>query len=263
MTPTTKAQVFSSGGGTQSCAIAALIVQGRLPKPDICVIADTGYENHRTWEYTDAIVAPALQDCGVEVCRILAADWASLWGKGVFATSGQLMIPAYTDQSGVISKLSTYCSNAWKQEVVDRWLSKACGLTRSQFVKWIGFSRDEVKRVFRMAKGEEYLKGLIRFPLVRDVQTTRHEAIQIVADMGWPTPPRSRCWMCPNQNDHEWREIKADVNMWASAVAFEDAFRLRDPHAFCHKSGKPLREVDFTEEDDLFAGKCESGGCFL
>lgn len=258
-----KAQVFSSGGGTQSCAIAALIVQGRLPKPDICVIADTGYENHRTWEYLDAVIAPALDGCGLEVFRVLAKDFAAPWGRDVFATSGQLMIPAFTDQSGQVSKLSTYCSNAWKQEVVDRWLSKACGLTRSHYVKWIGFSRDEVKRVFRMAKGEEYLKGLIRFPLVRDVPTTRQEAIQIVKDMGWPTPPRSRCWMCPNQNDHEWREIKADADMWGKATQFEDAFRLRDPHAFCHKSGKPLREVDFTEEDDLFAGKCESGGCFL
>jgi len=261
------AQVFSSGGGTQSCCIAALIVRGRLPKPDICVIADTGYENDRTWEYLDAIVAPALTGCGVEVCRILASEWASPWGNPSvhhgFASSGQLMIPAYTDQSGVVSKLSTYCSNAWKQEVVDRWLSKACGLTRSKVVKWIGFSRDEVRRVFRMAKGEGYAKGLIRFPLVRDVPTTRQEAIQIVEDMGWPTPPRSRCWMCPNQNDHEWMEIKADPSMWGKATRFEDDFRKRDPHAFCHKSGKPLREVDFSEDDDLFAGKCESGGCFV
>jgi hypothetical protein len=114
-----------------------------------------------------------------------------------------------------------------------------------------------------MAKGDEYEKGLIRFPLVRDVPTTRQEAIKIVQDMGWPTPPRSRCWMCPNQNDHEWREIKSDAEMWSKATAFEDAFRLRDPYAYCHKSGKTLREVDFREEDDLFSGKCESGGCFL
>lgn len=264
----TKAQVFSSGGGTQSCAIAALIVQGRLPKPDICVIADTGYENHRTWEYLDAVVRPALQSVGLYVHRVTAHQWAAKWtgitlGCGAFSQTGKLSIPAYTDIDGPVGKLPTFCSNGWKQDAVDRWLSVTQGLTRSQFVKWIGFSRDEVKRVFRMAKGEEYLKGLIRFPLVRDVPTTRQEAIQIVEDMGWPTPPRSRCWMCPNQNDHEWREIKADPCMWELATGFDDTIRLRDPHAFCHKSGKPLREVDFREEDDLFAGKCESGGCFL
>lgn len=172
-----KVQVFSSGGGTQSCYIAALIVQGRLPKPDICVIADTGYENHRTWEYMDKVIAPALAGVGCEIHRVSAREYAAPWGRDVFAGSGQLMIPAYTDMSGVVgklSKLSTYCSNAWKQEVVDRWLSKERGITRSHYVKWIGFIRDEVKRVFRMAKGEEYQKGLIRFPLIADVPTTRH-----------------------------------------------------------------------------------------
>lgn len=267
---TNKLQVFSSGGGTQSCCIAALIVQGKLPHPDICVIADTGYENHRTWEYLYDVVMPELVAAGVEVHRIEAHEYAAPRGnpkthKG-FAASGQLMIPAYTDMSGVVgklSKLSTYCSGAWKQEVVDRWLSKERGVTRSMMVKWIGFSRDEVKRVFRMAKGEEYQKGLIRFPLIHDVPTTRQEAINIVKAMGWPEPPRSRCYNCPNQNDHEWREIKADQEMWPLAIQFERDFRLRDKHAFLHRSGKPIDEVDFTEEDDLFAGKCESGNCFL
>jgi hypothetical protein len=51
--------------------------------------------------------------------------------------------------------------------------------------------------------------------------------------------------------------------MWEKALAFEDEMRKRDNHAFLHRSGVPLREVDFTEEDDLFTGKCDSGGCFL
>lgn len=270
MNETTKAQVFSSGGGTQSCAIAALIVQGRLPKPDICVIADTGFENDRTWEYLDAVTRPALKSVGVDVHRVLASDWAAQRGNPLqhsgFASSGQLMIPAYTDMNGVVghlSKLSTYCSGAWKKEVVDRWLSQEMGLTRSHCIKWIGFSRDEVKRIFRMAKGEEYQKGLIWFPFASYIPTTRQEAIQIVRDMGWPEPPRSRCWMCPNQNDHEWREIKRDPVMWPRACAFEREFRKRDSHAFLHRSGAILEKVDFTEEDDLFAGKCESGGCFI
>jgi len=37
-----RTQVWASGGGVQSTAIAALIVLGRLPKPDLAVIADTG-----------------------------------------------------------------------------------------------------------------------------------------------------------------------------------------------------------------------------
>jgi hypothetical protein len=69
--------------------------------------------------------------------------------------------------------------------------------------------------------------------------------------------------MCPNQSDYEWREIRKDASMWEKALSFEDEMRKRDSHAFLHRSGVPLRDVDFTEEDDLFTGKCDSGGCFL
>ena len=43
--------VWSYGGGTQTAAIAVLILQGRLPKPDIAVMADTGREIASTWDY--------------------------------------------------------------------------------------------------------------------------------------------------------------------------------------------------------------------
>lgn len=259
--------VFSSGGGTQSCCIAALIVQGKLPKPDICVIADTGYENQRTWEYQDAVIVPALKSVGVEVERIKASEWSAPWTRGsspVYSTSGHLLLGAYTNQTGCVSKLSSgYCSHAWKVEPIDRWLSAQKGITRSKYKKWIGFSYDEVKRIHRMAKTEEYLRGLVWFPLLNGCPTTRYESIRVVERMGWPTPPRSRCWMCPNQSDYEWREIKADPDMWQKACEMEDQIRSIDRHAFLHSTGIPLRDVDFSEDDDLFTGKCDSGGCFL
>lgn len=52
--------IWNSGGGTQSAAIAALIVTGKLPKPDLAVIADTGRERSSTWDYLDRHIAPAL-----------------------------------------------------------------------------------------------------------------------------------------------------------------------------------------------------------
>ena len=38
------AQIWSCGGGTQSGAMAVLIAQGRLPKPDLCYMTDTGWQ---------------------------------------------------------------------------------------------------------------------------------------------------------------------------------------------------------------------------
>jgi hypothetical protein len=255
-------EVFSSGGGTQSSAIAALIVQGKLPKPDFVLIADTGREMPSTWEYLDTVTAPALKGVGIEVHRIKASEWVNNWGRGVFATNGDLIIPAFTNINGS-GKLSAFCSKAWKVEVVNRWLSKMHGITRSKFRKWIGFSVDEPKRWKNMKKGKEFESGLIRLPLVDDLPTMREESIQIVEQMGWPTPPRSRCFDCPNQTDFEWLEVSRDPALWAASVARDEFIRTRDEHAFVHSSLRPLSEVDLSAADDVFSGSCPSGECFL
>ena len=59
-----RTQIWSSGGGTQSCAIAAMIVLGELEKPDLAIIVDTERECSTTWEYHDCYVAPALANVG-------------------------------------------------------------------------------------------------------------------------------------------------------------------------------------------------------
>jgi hypothetical protein len=252
------------GGGTQSTAISALIAQGQLPKPDFTVIADTGREMPTTWQYLDAIVRPAFAAIGLEIFRISTKDFAAPRGRQIFATSGQLMIPAFSNKSGEPSKLTAFCSGAWKQEVTGRWLSLTQQLTRSKYRKWIGFSLDETRRIAQMQKGKEYLAGLIRFPLVHDIPTRRQGAIRIVENMGWPKPPRSRCWMCPNQSDMEWSEVATDYpHLFSDAIELDESIRERDPHAFLHSTIKPLKDADLSKPDDLFSGSCPSGECFL
>jgi 3'-phosphoadenosine 5'-phosphosulfate sulfotransferase (PAPS reductase)/FAD synthetase len=90
-----RSEVWSCGGGTQSVAIAALICQGRLPKPDVSVIADTGYEKQSTWDYYESVLKPNLSKVGVDLVRVTRAEWACDWGKGLFATSGDLLMPAF------------------------------------------------------------------------------------------------------------------------------------------------------------------------
>ena len=92
----------------------------------------------------------------------------------------------------------------------------------------------------------------------------RQEAIRVVERMGWPTPPRSRCWMCPNQSDREWREVQQNHQAeFAKAIELDEAIRERDPNAYLHSTIKPLRDADLSEEDDLFSGSCASGECFI
>lgn len=255
------AQVWHCGGGTQSCAIAALIIEGVLPKPDYSLIADTGREAGTTWSYLDLVLRPALSKVGVEIWRVKAADLGYA-KEALFTEKGELLPPMFTTESGATGKLTNFCNRWWKQDSMQRHMSSK-GLTRSKYRSWIGFSFDEQKRYFRMMEGEDYKRGLYWFPLV-EKRLRRHESIEIVKAMGWPDPPRSRCWMCPNQSDNEWREIKENSPAeFAAAIAVEKEIQARDPNAWLHKSCVPIGEVDFTAPADLFNRACDSGDCFV
>ena len=258
-------EVFKSGGGTQSTAIAALIIQGRLPKPDFVVIADTGMERETTWQYMDQVTAPALKKIGIEVHRPTREKYAykhdDLWnGKGT------ILIPAFTDRTvGQIGKLDGYCSKWWKVEVAQNYLRREFGIKPAQCKNWIGFSIDETKRVFGMMVSDDYKAGRIRLPLVDDVPMKRqHSKDYVTQIMGWPDPPRSACWMCPNMPDAEWKSLTPEEH--EKACQKDEAMRERDPNAFLHYSCRPLREVDFDANRDLpglddYA--CSSGVCFV
>lgn len=255
-------QVWSCGGGTQSCAIAALIVQGRLPKPDISVIADTGRETKTTWEYLDEVLRPAFATIGLEIHRISAAEWSYYHKTGheLFNSKGTLQIPAFSDITGQVSKFPAYCSSAWKQEPIDRWL-RSKGVKKRQAVKWIGFSKNEQIRWVRTTRSKDFLAGLIRLPLVHDVPMTREDCLQVVNSLGWPFPPRSRCFDCPNQSDFEWLSLSPEE--FALAVERDKFIRTKDPHAWLHRSCVPLDQVDFSQPEDKFSRPCDSGQCFV
>ena len=94
-------EIFSHGGGTQSAAITALIIQGRLPKPDFVCIVDTERERKTTWEYLDAIIRPALHSIGLEVHRIHKNEWGTKQPDGKDYLShnrNTILLPAFTNQ---------------------------------------------------------------------------------------------------------------------------------------------------------------------
>lgn len=253
-------EIFSSGGGTQSAAITAMIAQGRLPKPDFAVIVDTERERSAVWAYHDAIIRPALASVGVDIYRVKKSEYAKsdLWST----TGATLQIPAFTNQTGEPGKMPSFCSNEWKLRVFQRFCREMGVETRHQR-RWIGFSLDETRRAVKMMGGEDYAAGLIRFPLIHDIPMRRHQAIALVKKMGWPTPPRSACWMCPNQTDTEWRDLKANYPAdFALAVGLEKEVQKTDPFAWLHQACVPLDQIDFDAPEDLFDRACNSGGCF-
>lgn len=253
--------VWSCGGGTQSAAIAALIVQGKLPKPDAAVISDTGREGSATWRYYEDVLRPNLARVGVDLVRLPHSFDGSGWNT-VDLYGGKddqtILIPMYTTHGGgsKLSQTSKFCSNEWKARPVERFY-RSLGLTGGTI--WIGFSIDEFERMRSFDPRAKWNHG---YPLI-DLRMNRGDCVAEVERVGWPEAPRSACWMCSYRTDAEWRRLKAaDPEDFQKAVALEKDAQAVDPTLYIHRSGKPLDEVDFNEgQSDMF-DSCQSGMCF-
>lgn len=242
--------VWSCGGGVQSVAIAALIVNGILPKPDLSVIIDTERERSSTWLYYDSVLKPVLLSVGVDLIRVKKSEFATvdIWG----GEDGETFLPGGYYQG---RKAPQFCSNEWKARVVHRWMRKQ-GVQSAKM--WMGISIDEMRRVRQSRLGwiENY------YPLIY-LRMNRSSCVKAVRDIGWPDAPRSACWMCPNAGDREWIEMKnASPNDFEMAVAFERELRLRQPEVTLHPSGKTLDTIDFGERQMTIGDSCD-GMCFV
>lgn len=243
--------VWSYGGGTQSAAIAVLILQGKLPRPDVICMADTSREVTETWEYLDRVVRPAGFD--VQVVGHKYANW-DIW-KG---DNKDLLLPAFTRSNGQLGKMPTFCSGEWKQRPIRRWLREQ-GIDDCDV--WLGISTDEAHRM--KFSGLNWYRHV--YPLIEILPTSRHQCVSIVERYGWPTPPKSRCWMCPNMSNLAWQEMKRKYpGDFYRAVMLEVWVRQRDPDVYFHRLGIPLDQaVEQTEEQPSFEfDGCDSGYCW-
>ncbi len=233
--------VFSSGMGTQSIAILVLIKQNRLPQPDLIVFADTGREAQTTWDYMNNYILdmyPKIHVIPHEMARV-----------DLFEKKGYPLIPLFT-RTG---KFPTYCSNEWKRNVIRRYL-RSCGVEKCEM--WFGMSLDEIDRM--RISDVKWIAN--HYPLIFDVPMRRHESIKLVEDYGLPTPPRSRCWMCPNQTDESWLDLTPrDMQ---KAIELEREIRKRDNGLWLHRSLTTLDKVEFKHQEKLPLFEYCANECF-
>lgn len=240
--------VWACGGGVQSTAIAALLVRGDLPRPDFAVMVDVGREKASTWLHVKSVLIPKLRAVGVDL-KILPAVSIELY------CGDYLLIPAYrkAGERGAI-KFRTACSGTWKQRTTLRWLREQ-GVERHE--TWVGISADEAHR----AKPEPNRWTKLSYPLI-ERKLTKDDCLDLVARMGWPSPPRTSCWMCPSQSDEEWRILKNDwPEDWTRAVNFERELHERMPDVYLHRSLHSLERVRLGSpqpiQPRLYMGACE------
>jgi hypothetical protein len=241
---------FSFGGGVQSVAIGCLIVQGRLPKPDIAYIADTGREVRSTWAYLREHMQPHLDTIGLKV-EIIPHSFSRV---DLYADTGEMLMPAYTADG----RMGGFCSGEWKRDTIMRWLRTVKHV--KECVQWIGYSMDELRRV---PKNDRKKWCQLEFPLI-DKFINRTMCYGIIRDAGLPMPRKSRCTVCPHQTNDEWLEVFADPEQWNQAVALDREIREKDPEQsglYLHSSRVPLELADLGADSP--EGKpCTDGGCF-
>lgn len=248
---TTGTTVLGYGGGVQTVAMCLLVGAGVLPRPDRVVMADTGREVASTVAYLDDYLRPYLAPLGLDV-EIAGHDRATV---DLYGTNGDLLVPAFTPTG----KLPTFCSNEWKQRVVERHL-RASGVTAA--TTWIGFSLDEQKRI----KGTGDGPWRRSYPLV-DLMLTRTDCEAAITARGWPLPKKSRCWCCPHQSNAEWRELRDTApEEFALATTLDDEIRAADfgGGVYLHQSRVPLAAADLDAPDRREpARQCGLGTCWL
>ena len=246
--------IWSSGGGTQSSAIAILILKGLLPKPDRAVIVDTGRETQDTWDYLENVVNPALARIDFKVERIPTIEFSL---PPIFNSEGTCLIPAY--ERG-LPKLSNFCSSSWKREVVKRWAVKE-GLTPA--TNWLGISTDEMRRV----STPRARNWLLEYPLIYIVPRSREGCVNEIEQFGWPPAPKSSCWICPNRRNPQWRHLRDDrPEEFASACEEDRKLRIINPNLYLHESLVPLDQADLgkdAEDAKQATFGCNSGDCFV
>ena len=227
--------VWSSGGGIQSTAIAVLIWQGRLPKPDFAFMADVGFESERTIRYIDSVVKPRLREVGLEFNLVDSSNYVDVQ---LVDDKGNCNIPAFRrNADGSVDRLSTRCNGTWKQTVLRKWLRER-GVEKC--VDWVGISTDESRRAHKNT-GLKWIQNA--YPLI-EMGLSRKDCVQNIKDAGWPMPLRSSCVICPLRTKFEWLRLKVDCpEDFERACDIEREIQRVAPGIFLTPQCRPLREV--------------------
>lgn len=258
--------VLSFGAGVQSTALLFMSCRGVLPKLDVAVFSDTGWEPREVYEHLEWCKTYA-EGYGIPVVTVtggnIRGQYMDYLNKGKRFAS----IPLYVlNADGTQGMNRRQCTREFKITPVENYLRReVMGLKvrqrapkTIQMHQWMGISYDEMGR----AKTSSVLWKEHRFPFLHDVchapmldKPWRRHQIKEWLEAEYPDiyVPRSACIGCPYHSDTEWRRIKEDPEAWADAVEFDEAIRDQPEMkgaAYLHRSCEPLKDVDLRTDVD-------------
>ena len=264
---------LSLGAGVQSTVLALMAERGEydLPKPDVAVFADTGWEPPSVYEHLDWLQ----EQLSFEVVRVRAGNIRDNILEGTSPDGNNYLgIPAFlVNADGSAAIAARQCTAKYKVKPINRYLRGRLGFApgrrapkQVQVEIWMGISADEVLR--QKESREEWATN--RYPLI-ELGFSRAQLLNWFTE-NYPGRylPRSSCIGCPYRTDGEWKWLQTnDPDSFDDAVRVDWALRAipvvknaitRKGEAFLHKSRIPLSEIDFddaTDYDSHMAEECE------
>jgi hypothetical protein len=261
---------LSLGAGVQSSTMALMAAAGEItPMPDCAIFADTHAEPKAVYVWLDWLE----KQLPFPVYKVSAGSLTKLIGaKRPHGAFRIVPIPAYVkNPDGKMGGLlNRSCTRDFKIDPIRKKLRELLSLTRKRAPKtpvvtqWMGISLDEARRM----KPSRDLWINNRWPLV-ELHMTRTDCECWMAEHGYPKPHKSACIYCPFHGNAMWRSLTPDEREEANQI--DDVLRIHPASEYrskgtlyLHKSGVPLRDIDFTEltrkEPYLFDGfgaECE------
>ncbi|MFF4177623.1 hypothetical protein [Streptomyces sp. NPDC001750] len=265
-TPKPAFTYLSLGAGVQSTTLLLLAAEGRLPKPDAALFADTGWEPRSVYEHLDRLDREVAQPAGIPIVRVRAVSSTGKRSAGDLRADSLhpgswMRLPVFVlDSKGESAAMvRRQCTEEFKVTPIKKAVRERLGYPHPRRVphsvfaeQWIGISRDEFHRAKDAQVG--YLRNA--FPLLHldgaaDGRGgwTRNDCIRYLRSVGWGETPKSACIGCPFHGNRAWRDLRDNSpEEWADAVEFDRQMR-EVPHRgikhapYLHRSLLPLDEA--------------------
>lgn len=241
---------LSWGVGLQSTTLLEMSANGDLPKLDVAIFADTGFEHDYSYEIFD-FYAPRAKAAGIEVIKISGQDILQ-------AQYQHVDLPLFI--AGSDRMIKRKCTRDFKIRPIQRQLRDVLGVKRrgrlpADLVElWLGITVDEIHR----AKDSRVAYIRHEFPLL-DKNFYREDCITYLAERGLPVPGKSSCVFCPYKKQDEWEDLISERPEEYRQIA---KLELHINQNGMVKIGGQSKQVTFRPniQADL-SGMCDGGFC--
>jgi hypothetical protein len=276
---------LSLGAGVQSTTLALMACEGVLPKPDVAIFADTGWEPAAVYTHL-AKLGHVLEAHGIELVQVSNGN---IRNDALDPAHRYASVPYFVrNPDGTPGMGRRQCTSEYKLTPIKRYIRSRLGAAAPGYRRvprgrvceqWVGFSTDEVYRANNVKDSHGVLYLTTRYPLL-ELNMSRKDCERWLTARGWTTE-KSACIGCPFHGNRQWRKLRDEnPTEWADAVQFDMEIRKGgarglplNGEAFLHASRVPLdrapidrvtrgewndRQVDLL---DLIAEEGDPDGC--